>query len=197
MKKLFWLILITLISCQKPYIDLDKKYDDIEYLISRIKPEIKVDKWEFFFNDLGEPKSIFDSNEAIEFSIPIKSEIESKYISGFFSGCMPAYCSYFIAATKGDSIEIIDSEAKLQNFIGKVDNIEEAIIIAKINGFDLSLENRIGKYKITENGFYFKGNKFIKCPQKILKYNIEVSKNGELRSWYQETIEISKDCIIE
>lgn len=196
MKKLFWLIFITLTSCQKPYSDLDKKFDDNEYLITQIKPEADVDKWELFFNNLGEPKSIFDSNPEKEFKDSIEIKIKENGFNGFFTGCLPAYCSYSIATAKGNYTEIIDSESKLKKFIGKVDNIEEALIISKINGFNLSLENEVGKYKTTENGFYFMGEKFIDCPQKLLKYNIEVNSNGELRSWHQKTINISKDCII-
>lgn len=56
---------------------------------------------------------------------------------GFFHGCHPGFCSNFVVAVQNDSVRYISTQETFRDFIGSVDNLEEAMLIAHTYGYIL------------------------------------------------------------
>jgi hypothetical protein len=65
------------------------------------------------------------------------------------------FCSYYIVGVKADkTVDLINSDDKLTDFIGRVDNEEELKLLARANGFYVSLDALItGAYKERANDY--------------------------------------------
>lgn len=87
----------------------------------------------------------------------------SKYIknvfcsTGFFTACGPGFCSYYIVAVKKDkTITIINNKIAFQDFIGEIDNIAEAKLTIRNNGYFLPPSGQYSaQYKLYTHGYTF------------------------------------------
>jgi len=78
--------------------------------------------------------------------------------AGFFTACGPGFCSYYIVAVKKDkSIKLINTPNDFRNFIGKIDNLEEAKLSARNGGYVFSVVPKYrAMYQQSNNGYIFK-----------------------------------------
>jgi hypothetical protein len=72
---------------------------------------------------------------------------------GFFQGCHPHFCCNFAVVVKNDSVRYITTEETFRDFIGDVNNLEEAMLLAKTYGYVLGDSIISARYKIV-NGNY-------------------------------------------
>lgn len=72
---------------------------------------------------------------------------------GFFQGCHPHFCCNFAVVVKNDSAHYITTAEMFRDFIGDVDNLEEAMLLAKTHGYVLGDSIISARYRIT-NGSY-------------------------------------------
>ena len=64
---------------------------------------------------------------------------------GFFVECLPSMCYSYIVAVRADkSVELIDGEEKLIEFMGAVDNMEEVLLHIKARGYWYDEDTLIG-----------------------------------------------------
>ncbi|MFC3366186.1 hypothetical protein ACFOG5_23665 [Pedobacter fastidiosus] len=108
--------------------------------------------------------------------------------SGFFVSCGPAFCSYYIVAIRKDkSVCLINTKSAFRSFVGKIDNIEEAKLTLRNNGFNVnpSLQYQSSYARIGDN-YMFKiynyglQNCFSMQPGiKPLMVNVKVIANGD------------------
>jgi hypothetical protein len=87
----------------------------------------------------------------------------SKKVSNYYSYSGFLYNSlemgdnyYFIAVNEKDSIEIIDNQSKVLTFLGKIDNIEEAVLVVMIKGFYFDkINKKLCAFKEINDSYYF------------------------------------------
>jgi hypothetical protein len=140
MKKMSIIIFLILISCSKNsvrfengFTKINNEYQNRNKLIEHINPNKEYAYWEyvFFVPDL------YNSQEDIikkSGNISIKNNYTFNHPEkGFFNECEPGSCFSYIAYIENDRVHYITDEVELKKFIGKIDNIEEAILISKIN----------------------------------------------------------------
>lgn len=74
---------------------------------------------------------------------------------GFFvRGHLAIEYSFIVGVKDRNQLDLIDSDRKLVSFIGRVDNLEEAVLIAEANGYGFDPDTLVGgAYKERANDY--------------------------------------------
>jgi len=156
-------ILISLFIFNRGDISRQDEYkpvisDDSDFKL--IKNSDNYEYWECIYNP-----GVFVSTRSKQQTIAqIGNKKYSKYVkkifsaNGFFTACGPGFCSYYIVAVRRDkSIKVINTPNDFRNFIGNIDNVEEAKLSARNGGYVLSVDPKyITMYQESTNGYTFK-----------------------------------------
>jgi hypothetical protein len=133
-------------------------------LIQFIIPDRPYSYWEYVDAD---PSPGYGS---INFSQGVKPAgvTFTKPADGFFTGCLPAWCSHFIAYVYQDKVGYVTSEKQLTQFLGHIDNLQEAVLLAELSGVgfvDTNLRPKGASYKPTKDGYDLILMNYQLCPQ--------------------------------
>lgn len=136
----------------------DYAFNDRSFIIEKILPDTSYVYWECLYKEIlsenRRGKIIVCKGDSVKYS-----SITKIYNSpnGFFEECHPMICYSYILGIKSDqTIDLVDSGKKLGKFIGNIDNLEEALLIAKVNGLWFDTDTIIGgAYKERENDYLF------------------------------------------
>ncbi|TDP01686.1 hypothetical protein [Flavobacterium sp. 245] len=204
MNKFIIIVVFSFFSCHKYNVDIekgftkiDRNFQDRNKLIDKIEPNEKYQYWEFVFSNpglqSGKDKVLRNVGDSL---------IKSRYKiinpkKGFFNECMPSWCYSYIAYVKNGKVNYVTDEQGLKNFIGNINSLEEAILIAKLNDlwFD-SEEIKAGAYKKTKNGYELYLMKYYNCPVKMESIKANIDTTGKFSSKSNGIYFESTDCIV-
>ncbi|MFC4686122.1 hypothetical protein ACFO4P_04140 [Epilithonimonas pallida] len=101
---------------------------------------------------------------------------------GFFGECQPDGCFTYIVACRNKKLQYFTSGNQLISFIGYVDNLSEALLIARTYNLLLDRKNLIGgSFKIEKDYIYLYLAKFESCPVSNESFYVKINrKTGEL-----------------
>lgn len=204
MKKISILIFLALISCGKNsfsiengFTKINNEYQDRNKLIEQIKPNKEYVYWEYvkFTPDIHnrQKEIIRKCGDTL---------IRNNYTfyspeSGFFNGCLPSSCYSYIAYIENDDVKYVTDEVELKKFIGKIDNVAEALLISEI--YDLWFdpkEKKGGSFKKTNNGFELYMMKYNGCPETKESIKVEIDTIGNFKSKNNGIYYKSKICFM-
>lgn len=134
-------------TVSEDYKKIPEIFDSTEFLYPFIKPDTKYQYWSVLRNieDPDPDKSIIYESQMPDY-MTLNDPAPEK---GFFQECTTSDCFSYILACKNGKTEYFNNEQQLRNFIGSVDNLPEAILIAETYGFKVDTSNRLGSsYKI-------------------------------------------------
>lgn len=162
---LFFLFLSTLAFSQEK-----KKFFNIHNVLLNIIPNHTVDSWTLVHNNYGKNEEIKTSGTKKEY-VP--------QFAGF--NIVPAEDSfYYIAYSKGGKVNYITALPDLKDFIGKVDNAEEAALLAVLEGFviDEQFVDIAGNYYADKTNYYLDLGKVTskECPYQKTHFTLTVNK---------------------
>lgn len=178
------LILSHLVVAQTAVPDDYRKIPDIldttEYLYPFIIPDKDYGYWRVLTNDTDPEKAVIYESQMPDF-MTINEPLPEK---GFFQQCMDNRCFSYILACKKERSVYFSSEQQLRDFIGTVDNLPEAILVAQTYGFSIDTGNKAGgSYKIEDNYISLYVSKSKGCPEIKESYVIKINrKTGRLES---------------
>ncbi|MDF2551811.1 MAG: hypothetical protein K0R77_1086 [Chryseobacterium sp.] len=161
---LFFLIGVFAFSQEK------KKFFSTQNVLAKIIPNDKFDFWVLVHNNYGK-------NEELKTSGAKKDYMPQ--FSGF--NITPTEDSfYYIVYSKGGKINYITEIAGLKDFIGKVDNPEEAALSAVLDGYiiDEQFVNVAGNYYEDKTNYYLDLGKVTskECPYEKKHFTLTVNK---------------------
>jgi len=176
---------IYFLSCQtkpdKSYSKIPINLSDTKSIIRAIEPDKKYDYWACV---LSNPSLTIPRTEIITGRGDIKELWRIKFTppeTGFRSELFYGY--YYIVYLKNNHVSVVRSGPELINFIGKVNSLDKALLIAKIKGLDVDYSRPIGSsFKKVKNGFELHLVKFHKCPVKTEPYKVNIDSLGKLTS---------------
>lgn len=168
MKKL--LVMPVLFLSALAFSQEKKHIVDASTLLKMSIPNDQTDGWMLIYNDQGNHRILKTSGYTDNFD---------RQISGFkFSEDDPGY--YYIAYSKSGKWNYAKDFASLRNFVGTVDNVEEAGIEAMSQGyfFDTEFKDYSSNYRQDENNFYFEAAKVTSeaCPYAKSNFALTVDK---------------------
>lgn len=183
MKYLFFFIL--LVSCSKKEETKEKHFVKINYnlsydykdsLIQKIIPNKNYDYYAYIgirgsdFNILNEKG---DTLKKHKYQIKLKDSS-----LGFFQGCHPRWCADYIVTIDNNHLQFITSEIDAGTFLGTIDNLEEALLLAQLKGYYLDNDVRGNGYRITDKGYELHLMKFSSDPLQKESVEITIDKHG-------------------
>ncbi|MFP3594682.1 hypothetical protein [Chryseobacterium sp. SIMBA_038] len=136
-------------TVSEDYKKIPEILDNTEFLYPFIKPDTKYQYWSVLRNiqDPDPDKSIIYESQMPDF-MTLNDPAPEK---GFFQQCTTSDCFSYILACKNGKTEYFNNEQQLRNFIGFVDNLPEAILVAETYGFKVDTSNRsASSYKIDD-----------------------------------------------
>lgn len=192
----FSLIISSLFFSQIKVPDDYKKIPDIldttEYLYPFIIPGKEYEYWRVLTNDPDPDKAIIYESQAPLF-MTINEPFPEK---GFFQKCVGDSCFSYILACKGGRSVYFSNEQQLRDFIGTVDNLPEAILLAKTYGYSIDTQNRFtGSYKIEDHSISMYVLQSKGCPVTKESFLIKINrKTGKLEAKSNGIYSKSEDC---
>lgn len=153
MKLLFLVLFLCsgLVFSQKTvppdYRKIPEILDNPELLYPFIMPDKKYEYWSVLRNNPDPDKAIIYESQTPDF-MTLNDPAPEK---GFFQKCLGEDCfSYILACEKGKT-KYFFTEQQLRDFIGSVDNLPEAVLIANTYGYIVDTSNTLSSsYKTDE-----------------------------------------------
>lgn len=162
---------------QKPKYHLFKGMEEDKfrsvYWAEKIIPSEKYDYWAYVAEGMS-----FQFNESPHIVKERGDTAFRKHIKttpphyGFFVGCHPSSCTQFITVVKNKKVQYIDTCTGLRDFIGNIDNIEEALLYAESYGYHANGTS----YKTYSNRYEFTASKTSCAPVIII-----ITRDGFIR----------------
>lgn len=192
----FSLIFPHLFFAQITVPDDYKKIPDIldttEYLYPFVIPNKEYEYWRVLTNDSDPDKAIIYESQAPDF-MTINEPVPEK---GFFQKCIGNHCFSYILACKKDRSVYFSDEQQLRDFIGTVDNLPEAILLARTYGYSIDPKNRFtGSYKIDDHSISMYALQSKGCPATKESFFIKINrKTGKLIAKSNGIYSKNEDC---
>ncbi|WP_345989467.1 hypothetical protein AAEU33_18180 [Chryseobacterium sp. Chry.R1] len=166
--------------------------DTTDYLYPFIVPDKEYQYWRVLTNVSDPDKAVIYESQMPEF-MTINEPMPEK---GFFQQCIGEGCFSYILACKQDRSVYFTNEQQLRNFIGFIDNLPEALLIAKTYGYSIDTKNKFtGSYKIEEKYVSLFGLKSKACPATKESFLIKINrKTGRLEAKSNGVYYKSNDC---
>lgn len=121
--------------------------DNPELLYPFIIPDKKYEYWSVFRNNPDPDEAIIYESQTPEY-MTINDPAPEK---GFFQKCLGESCFIYLIACQNGRSKYFSSEQQLREFIGTVDNLPEAILIANTYGYTVDTADALGSsYAITD-----------------------------------------------
>ncbi|MEA5403384.1 hypothetical protein VB776_10685 [Arcicella sp. DC2W] len=191
--KFLLILLAVAVSCSEKsgYTKLNKSYTVRENLIKNIKPNIPILYWKYVWTISNKAMYEFgDSNLLKKYKVA-----EPNY--GFFPECFPGMCYSYIMYIDKNGINYVTNEQSLRKFIGRIDNVSEAILIGRTEGLGVDSKNaKGGSYKKTKTGFKLNMAKSKKCPIEYESILFEIDFNGKYKMKSNGVYKTLPGCII-
>lgn len=190
------LIVSNLLSAQIKVPDDYKKIPDIldtvEYLYPFVIPNKEYAYWRVLTNDPDPDKAVIYESQAPLF-MTINEPVPER---GFFQKCIGNNCFSYILACKNERPIYFSDEQQLRDFIGTVDNLPEAILLAKTYGYSIDTQNRFtGSYKIEDHSIFLYALQAKGCPVTKESFLIKINrKTGKLEAKSNGVYSKSEDC---
>lgn len=211
MKNILILILFTFISCKKieepkaknigfdfnteeknessnfKKIKYSLKYNYLDSISKHIIPNRKFDYWQFstYYQELGGGKitnTILKQGGNLSLRNKIKEKFVPAYIVGIFQGGHPSFrCNYITTVEKG-KINYLKTEEEFRDFLGKIDNLEEAILLSRTYGYLLDLDIKGSEFVEIENGYILHLMKYHEFPLRKESVEITINKEGFIKT---------------
>ncbi|QIY90378.1 hypothetical protein [Chryseobacterium gallinarum] len=191
------LLLFSMVFGQKAVPSDFKKIPEILDNIDLLYPFIIPDKdyayWRVLSNDTDYEKAVIYESQAPEF-MTINEPVPEK---GFFQKCIGNNCFSYILACKNERPVYFSSEQQLRDFIGTVDNLPEALLIAATYGYSIDPKNRFtGSYKMDEKHISIYGLQSKGCPAVKESFLITINrKTGKLEAKSNGVYARDENCI--
>jgi hypothetical protein len=161
-------------------------YDYLGSLFKKIDPNENYDYWQFATYDLSViGEVVYSVNNQGGDTLQrkkINEKIDPIKVMGIFKRGHPSYrCNYAIYI-KNKKIHYVKTEEEFRNFLGEIDNLEEALLLARTYGYLIGSERKSSEYRKTENGFELHLMKYYEYPPSKELIDIEIKKDGFVKT---------------
>ncbi|MBK1896133.1 hypothetical protein [Chryseobacterium paridis] len=192
---LFSNLIFSQIIVPSDYIKIPDTLRSRNDLYKFIIPNQKYEYWKVMRkDDTLEEKLIYENKEVKNIKY-VKTHSSEK---GFFRECLPGWCFTYITAYQNKKPKYFTSERELKDFIGYVDNLPEALLLARTYNLLFDYKNPIGgSFKIDKDFIYLYLAKFENCPVSREAFYVKINrKTGVLEYESKGIYYKTSDCYL-
>ncbi|MBD1366257.1 hypothetical protein IDJ77_20765 [Mucilaginibacter sp. ZT4R22] len=167
------LCLCLLAACSK-YQSLPKSFSDRNNIIKAINPQKNISYWAYCTADVKDTGRVIFSKGVNPEWLHRKNPG-----NGIFNDCLPGICFTFIVYVENGKARYISGDDEFIHFIGTVDNLEEAVLMAEAQK-RLRIDYGSAKgngYFVDSNGYHLKLMRYYLCPEKKEGFYLRVQKD--------------------
>jgi hypothetical protein len=162
------------------------KYDYFDSLATKINPNKQYEYWQYSrYNQsiTGEIKyRILREGGDLSKRKKISEKIDPIKVLGIFQDGHPSYRYIYAIYIENQKINYIKTEEEFRNFLGSIDNLEEALLLARTYGYVVGSEPIESQYKKSKNGFVLHLLKYYEYPPSKELIEIEIHKDGFVKT---------------
>ncbi|WP_343523281.1 hypothetical protein [Pedobacter sp.] len=186
-KKYYLLLLPLFLAACHPLIEqgfekIPAHLNSAEELVRMIRPVKKYKYWACIRQDFG--GKIHPETEIIAGNGNISRLMNNRFDqphSGFLTEMWKGY--FYIVYMENDSMKLVTNRTQLISFIGKIDSLEEALLLAKIDNLVADYSRNIGgSYQKTRKGFEFYLARFHKCTVRTEPFRVSIDTRGNIKA---------------
>ncbi|WP_307446933.1 MULTISPECIES: hypothetical protein [Chryseobacterium] len=192
------LFLYSVLACGQKSIPSDFKripeiLDNTELLYPFVVPDQKYDYWSVLHNNTDPDKAVIYESQMPPY-MTLNDPAPEK---GFFQQCLGENCYSYLMACESGRTKYFSTERQLRDFIGSVDNLPEAVLIANTYGFLVDTADILGSsYRMDDQYVFLYLSKMKKCPFTKESFFITINrKTGHLKSKSNGVYFKGEDCI--
>jgi hypothetical protein len=208
MRYLIIIVLFVLTSCQKKEernniivvnenemnkrtpnflkINYSVKYNYRDSMAKHINPNKKYQYWQYAAYHHGMDNKIRHTILKQGGDLSLRKKINEKfsppYSVGIFHGGHPSFRCNYVSTIDNEKINYLKSEEEFRDFLGTIDNLEEAMLLAYTYGYQLDNDIRGSEYRKVENGYELHLMKFNDNPTYKESVEIRINKNGYIKT---------------
>ncbi|MFB9080000.1 hypothetical protein ACFFLS_08915 [Flavobacterium procerum] len=193
MRTLIILLLLILTSCiQKEEskfqkINYNVAYNYLDSLGKKIIPDKNYQYWQYatYYQGIGDQNikyTVLKHGGDTLLRKKISEKINPNKIIGIFQGGHPSYRCNYAVTIENQKVNYIKTEDEFRTFLGTIDNLEEAILLAITYGYVLDHDIRGSAYRKVTNGFELHLTKYHDFPLSKESIEIKINKNGFIKT---------------
>lgn len=132
---------------------IPSSYHNLKNICKEIIPKNEVNYWEIGNCQLNMIKYnvIFCSDTLVNLE-KIKCSTNNSFASNYYNSFLSRF--YIIYKTNEDEFKYIQNVEEIPNFIGKIDNLAEALFLTSFYGYAFFDGKKYGSYSIRDNKYY-------------------------------------------
>jgi hypothetical protein len=170
------------------------RYDYLDSLGKKIIPDKKYQYWHYatYSDRYGSDKiqyTILKEGGDITLSKKIDKKINPIKTIGIFQRGHPSYTCNYAVIIEDKKVNYIKTEDQFRTFLGNIDNLEEAILLARTYDYGLYNDKRGSEYRKTKKGYELHLMKYHEFPKFIEFVELQIGKDGTIKT---KSLEISK-----
>ncbi|MFC4740079.1 hypothetical protein ACFO3U_08735 [Flavobacterium ponti] len=166
-------------------IEYSLKVNYLDSLAKKIIPNKKYQYWQYVTYHQGsniETYVVLNQGGDSSLRKKINEKPRPSYNSGIFYGGHPNFrCNYIVTIDNGQPYSL-KTEEEFRDFLGTIDNLEEAILLAKTYGYILDTNIKGCAYRNLANGFELHLMKYHEFPIRKESIEIIISREGFVKT---------------
>ncbi|KRB56462.1 hypothetical protein ASD98_11435 [Flavobacterium sp. Root186] len=166
-------------------IDYSVKENYLDSLAKFIKPNRKYQYWQYvayYQNAASETYTVLKQGGDSLLRKKINEKPRPNYNAGIFFGGHPSFrCNYIVTIDNG-KVNSLKTEEQFRDFLGTIDNLEEAILLARTYDYQLDNDIRGSEYRNLQNGFELHLMKYHEFPTRRESVEIKISRDGFIKT---------------
>ena len=150
-----------------------------------INPNKKFQYWQYasYHSGYGETKYvILKQGGDLSLRKKINEKIKPNYSVGIFQGGHPSFRCNYVSTIDNGKINYLKTVEEFRDFLGTIDNLEEAILFARTYGYILGSNPKQNEYRVLENGYILHLMKFNEFPVRVENIEVTISKDGYIKT---------------
>lgn len=154
-------------------------------LAKHINPNRKYQYWQYvayYINSSSETYTVLKQGGDSLLRKKINEKPRPNYSAGIFFGGHPNFrCNYVVTIDNG-KVNSLKTEEQFRDFLGTIDNLEEAILLASTYDYQLDNDIRGSEYRDLQNGFELHLMKYHEFPTRRESIEIKISRDGFIKT---------------
>ncbi len=157
----------------------------LDSLGTKLNPNKNYEYWQYatYYQNSSETKyNVLKQGGDTLQRMKINEKINPIKTVGIFQGGHPNMRCNYVIYIENKKINYIKTEDEFRTFLGNIDNVEEAMLLARTYGYLLNDENGANEYRKVENGFVLHLAKFHDFPKSMEVVELRIGNDGTIKT---------------
>ncbi len=163
------------------------RFNYFDSLGTKINPNKNYEYWQYatFYQGYGKKEIKYfvlkQGGDTLQRK-KINEKINPIKVIGIFQGGHPSYrCNYAIYI-ENQKIHYVKTEDEFRSFLGNIDNLEEAMLLARTYGYTLGNDKNTSGYRKIDNNYELQLSKFHDFPRSVESVEIKIGYDGTIKT---------------